>query len=801
MKSIFKDYRLESGIRVWILALRITGNTLRRCLQRGIGSFGPSPSLIEANVDNPFLSSLALTHPSKCSNSFQPYVKPVVHKIPSSPQKNTTFALFRTNPGRGNLHRTCSCEPKMRGAKYLIMLDWKKSGSGWGRAYSRRLFSFMIVLVASLGLGIANSQNPPQNPPETAPKPADIITYLTETVNWYHGAAVEQQIANEHSDLTFLSENRQISGQIVRLAFDFARMEAQNESSQPTGGQAQEAKAPSQYQRLTQAVAKADREFEQSQSELKSLQQKLQTVPQKKRPALESLISETQSEVALRQAHREALHNLLQFAAGASTGKTGAGGLQAQIEELARSVPASLSGAEGTKREQAPKEQTPKEGASREEASKEQAAKESTPPQASPAKNREAPSGIWGLAADAWQLSRKGRTLDQRIKSTDQLIEAAKQYRAPLVENLKGLIQKGDQLVGQPSSSNPTALAQQKKQLDSLTDQFKQVSAGLLPLGKQAILLDLYKRTLGNWREAVRNEFTDELESFLIRFAILVLIVALVFAAGEAWRRAIFRYTHEPRRRYQFLLFRKIVIWIAVITIIAFTLATRLGSVATFAGLLTAGLAVALQSVILSVAGYFFLMGKYGIRVGDRVQIAGVTGEVVDIGLVRFHLLELSSAGTDAQPSGRVVAFSNSIVFQPTSGVFRKIPGTSFVWHEISLTFSPENNYRMIQERITTVVDNVLKEYREEMDRQIRHMEQTLSSISAIELKPKTYLRFTASGIEVTVRFPVELKNAVEIDEHMVRELYAAIDQEPKLKLTESGAPTLRTDIPTPTPA
>ncbi len=95
-------------------------------------------------------------------------------------------------------------------------------------------------------------------------------------------------------------------------------------------------------------------------------------------------------------------------------------------------------------------------------------------------------------------------------------------------------------------------------------------------------------------------------------------------------------------------------------------------------------------------------MGKYGIRVGDRVQIAGVTGEVVDIGLVRLHLLELSSGGTDAQPSGRVVAFSNSVVFQPTSGVFKKIPGTNFLWHEISLTFSSESNYRIIQERITT---------------------------------------------------------------------------------------------------
>jgi small-conductance mechanosensitive channel len=207
-----------------------------------------------------------------------------------------------------------------------------------------------------------------------------------------------------------------------------------------------------------------------------------------------------------------------------------------------------------------------------------------------------------------------------------------------------------------------------------------------------------------------------------------------------------------------------------------------------------------MQNVLLSVAGYFFLIGKYGIRIGDRVQVAGVTGEVVDIGLVRLHLLELGSGETDAQPSGRVVAFANSIVFQPTSGVFRKIPGTSFIWHEVSLTFSPESNYRMIQERITTAVDIALKDHRAEMERQMRHMEKSLSSIRAIELRPKTGLRFTSSGIEVTVRFPVALQNAAEIDDCVMRELRVAIEQEPKLELAAVGMPRLRTDLSTPTP-
>ncbi len=642
-------------------------------------------------------------------------------------------------------------------------------------ASNRKLVIFASFLVVCLSGSLTFSQNPPAS----ASRAAEIVAYLTGTISWYRGTAVEQQIANEPNDVTFLNENRRISSQIVRLAFDFARLEEQNESKQPKGNQTQDqVNAPSQYQRLIQAVANADQQVEQSQNELQSLRQKLGATPEGKRSALESLIAETQSELAFRQARRDALRNILQFTTGTST-SMGAAGLRAQIEELERSVPPTLSGADAT----SPEPNTP----------------EQTPGKTSPPGNMQQPSGIWGLAAHLVQLSRKEHTLDQQIQSTDHLMQAAKQLRGPVVANLRSLIQSGDQLASQPPTGDPTVLAQQKKQLDALTAQFKQTSAGLLPLRKQGILLDLYKRTLTNWRDAVRNEYGDEMRSFLVRLGILVIIIAGVFAVGGACRRAIFHYVHETRRRYQFLLFRKIIIWIAVSAIIAFTFVTELGSVATFAGLLTAGVAVALQNVILSVAGYFFLIGKYGIRVGDRVQIAGVTGEVLDIGLVRLHLLELGSGGRDAQPSGRVVAFSNSIVFQPTSGVFKQIPGTSFVWHEISLTFSPEGNYRMIQERITSAVDTALKDHREEMERQMRHMEQTLNSISAIELRPRTRLHITVSGIEVTVRFPVELRNAADIDDRVMREVYAAIEQEPKLKLVGSGTPTLRTDISTPT--
>src|SRR5262249_41961508 len=153
--------------------------------------------------------------------------------------------------------------------------------------------------------------------------------------------------------------------------------------------------------------------------------------------------------------------------------------------------------------------------------------------------------------------------------------------------------------------TDPQVLAQQKKQVDALTAQFKQASASMLPLGKQSILLDIYQRNLTNWRESVDSEYHAKLKSLILRLVILGIVLAIIATMSEIWKRATFRYVHDIRRRYQFLLLRRIVVWIVVAIVIAAAFATELGTLATFAGLLTAGVAVALQNVILSVAGYF----------------------------------------------------------------------------------------------------------------------------------------------------------------------------------------------------
>src|SRR6185437_2332092 len=587
----------------------------------------------------------------------------------------------------------------------------------------------------------AATQQTTQAPPLTTGS-QDILQLLTRTISWYQQLAAEPHLATEPEDVTFSDETQRVSPQVVELAFEFARQQAQaaKQSTASKTPTTTSNSAASQYQGLLQMADKADQQVEQSQTDLDALRKKLDAATGSKRKVLQSSVAESESELALLQARRDTIRGMLEFVNGSSVNGLGASGLRAQIEELARSVPSVFN------KTAAPSEQA-------------------TSAKAQALSNHEEPTGLWAMTSDLFALSRKKHSIDSDIAATTGLIQFTKQIRTPFIASLKQLIGTGDQLANQPDSTDPTLLGQQKQQLDSLTAQFKQVSAMLLPLSKQGILLNLCQRNLSNWRDAVSSEFRQELKNLAVRIGVLLIVLAFVFGIGEIVRRSIFRYVHDARRRYQFLLIRRIAVWVAMLIIIVLTFASELTSVATFAGLLTAGVVVALQNVILSVAGYFFLIGKYGIRVGDRVQLAGVNGEVVDVGLVRLHMLELGSTGGDSQPSGRVVAFSNSIVFQPTSGLFKQIPGASFVWHEISLNFGPENDYKAVKQRVTSAVEAGFKEYKEKMERQQHQLELSVNSISSIELHPRVRTHYTQSGIEAIIRYPADFQTVSEVDD------------------------------------
>jgi small-conductance mechanosensitive channel len=274
----------------------------------------------------------------------------------------------------------------------------------------------------------------------------------------------------------------------------------------------------------------------------------------------------------------------------------------------------------------------------------------------------------------------------------------------------------------------------------------------------------------------------------------IALALGIVAILSEVWRRLTFRYIHDPRRRRQFLLLRRFVMGFLVCIVLIMGFVSEFSSLATFAGFVTAGIAVGLQALLLSVAAYFFVVGRYGIRVGDRISIAGVTGDVIEIGLVRLYIMELAGTSIDLYPTGRVVVLSNSVLFQAGTPLFKQIPGTEYSWHELAVVLAPNGNYKLVQDKISSAVNSVYEQYRERIERQLGGIDRQLE-IHLKSPKPDAKLQLADTGVEFIVRYPVDIRTASEIDDQMTRAVMDLMTSNQDLKNALNGAPKIRASI------
>jgi small-conductance mechanosensitive channel len=188
----------------------------------------------------------------------------------------------------------------------------------------------------------------------------------------------------------------------------------------------------------------------------------------------------------------------------------------------------------------------------------------------------------------------------------------------------------------------------------------------------------------------------------------------------------------------------------------------------TILGLGAAGLTVVFQDFILAFFGWFVLMGKNGIRVGDWVEINGVGGEVVEIGLFRTALLETGNWTDKGHPTGRRVMFMNS--FAVTGQFFNFSTAGQWMWDEISVNVPPGADAQKTIDAIEKVVmDETQKDTKlAESEWQNSTRAQGLSQFSA---KPSVDLRPAASGIDVLVRYVTRAGDRFE----MRNKLYGAV--------------------------
>jgi small-conductance mechanosensitive channel len=578
---------------------------------------------------------------------------------------------------------------------------------------------------------------------------------LDQTVDWYRSFHFDTQTADEPSDVLILGDNERIAGQVLASAFAFGKADAQLLAS-TAGSAAPTAAATSDVGSLARLQTTLGNQAERLKTDIAAERSALaggHEEPQ--RETLAAKIAAQESALALLNARSALVTTVINSSTERGRGDLGPGALEAQIDAMAaRWPPRSTGGATSPATSAA---------VSRAAAKPSRSASGST-----------AGLGLWQDISQSFRLIEKITAIDVADRSTAKLQSQFAQLRDPLVGQLKSLAARGDSLQAGLEQNTAPALDQLSGQFADLTSQFSQLSTVLEPLAQSVLLLGQYRRSLADWRSATKTEYHAMLAAVGLRLGILALIGVALLGAAEIWKRAVLRYVPDVRHRKQLLLLRRILLWALLAAIMALSFASELGSIVTFAGLITAGLAVAMQSVLVSIVGYFFLIGKYGIRVGDRIQIGEVTGEVIDLGLVRMYIMELGGHGL-LGPTGRVVAFANSVVFQVSSGLFKQIPGVNFSWHDLTLNLPSGADYAALKTRLMAALTHALSDYRAEIDRETKTLQETTSANFNVEAKPQVQLQFTSTGVQALVHYPVQLQHAAEIDERVSRELFDAL--------------------------
>ncbi len=230
---------------------------------------------------------------------------------------------------------------------------------------------------------------------------------------------------------------------------------------------------------------------------------------------------------------------------------------------------------------------------------------------------------------------------------------------------------------------------------------------------------------------------------------------------------------------------------VVVVVSLVFIWLPFVDDLATFLGLLSAGVAIALADVFLNLAGWAYVVFRRPFRVGDRVEIGGNAGDVVDIRAFRFTILEIGNWVDADQSTGRIIHIPNGRLFREPIANYTE--GFHYIWHEIPMLVTFESDWHAAEAHLREALSVVA--IPEDVAR--RTTEQSSPSrdyrITYTQLQPNVYVSTRDSGVLLTGRVLVEARRRRAVEDEMWRHLLDAISRDDSVDL---AYPTIRGYLP-----
>jgi len=252
---------------------------------------------------------------------------------------------------------------------------------------------------------------------------------------------------------------------------------------------------------------------------------------------------------------------------------------------------------------------------------------------------------------------------------------------------------------------------------------------------------------------------SPEMQSKLFESIFVILIIVLI---QRLIKKILIAKVQDIRVRYQW---QKISLYLSVFLIIFFLINTWLnifGSVATFLGLISAGIAIALKDPLVNMVAWFFILIRKPFSVGDRIQIGKISGDVIDIRLFQFSVNEIGNWVDADQSTGRIVHIPNGIVFIEPQANYTA--GFDYIWSEMPVLLTFESNWKKAKIILSEILDNHGLSLSNEAEKQIKEAAKKFL-IFYTKLTPIVYTSVKDSGVMLTLRFMCNPRERRSVEE------------------------------------
>lgn len=268
-------------------------------------------------------------------------------------------------------------------------------------------------------------------------------------------------------------------------------------------------------------------------------------------------------------------------------------------------------------------------------------------------------------------------------------------------------------------------------------------------------------------RAWVFNPWTGKIVTAVIGLLVVLFVTRFL-------QRSLGEYVHGNDARYRARKLVGFAAYVAAVIVIATVFSDQLGGLSVTLGVAGAGIAFALQEVIASVAGWVAISFANFYKTGDRVEVGGIRGDVIDVSILRTTLMEIGEWVNGDLYTGRVVRVANSFVFKaPVYNYSGEFP---FLWDEIKIPVKYGSDYRLARKILEEIAEEVAGDYA----RTAKTAWQTLVQHYLIEnatVAPMVSLVANDNWVEYTVRYVVDFKLRRSIKNAFFTRILEAFDE------------------------